>query len=74
MGVLKQDHGYFSSGLIQDKLDTLPTGLIHNDLIPDNILFKDDTVASFVDLEEIGQGIMLLDQGFTPLSTVDHLN
>ena len=61
LGVLKQDHGYFSSGLIQNKLDTLPTGLIHNDLIPDNILFKDDTVASFVDLEEIGQGIMLLD-------------
>lgn len=61
LAVLEQDYRLFSSAHMQAELGMLPTGLIHNDLIPDNVLFKDDTVASFVDLEEIGRGIMLLD-------------
>ena len=59
--VLEQDYQLFASVHLQAELGMLPIGIIHNDLIPDNVLFKDDTVASFVDLEEIGQGIMLLD-------------
>ncbi len=44
-------------------INILPKGIIHNDLIPENIMFNNNEVEAFIDLEEIGHGIMLLDLG-----------
>ena len=61
MHILAEDYAYFSAAETQVLFDSLPQGLIHNDVIPGNVLFDDDVVTSFVDLEEVGRGIMLLD-------------
>jgi len=59
--VLEEEYRYFTLRDTQQKLQNSPKGLIHNDIIPSNVLFDVDSVVAFVDLEEISQGIMLLD-------------
>lgn len=59
--ILAEDYGRFVTNNIQAMFTSLPRGLIHNDVIPGNVLFQNDSVTSFVDLEEVSQGIMLLD-------------
>lgn len=59
--VLREDFEYFVNPNMQITLTSLPYGLIHNDIIPGNVLFQNDSVVTFIDFEEVSQGIMLLD-------------
>jgi homoserine kinase type II len=61
LSMMEQESKYFLSKV--DKIRTLPKGILHNDLIPENIMFKNEEVEAFIDLEEVGYGIMLLDLG-----------
>ncbi len=47
---------------INGSLETpLPTGLIHGDLFPDNVLFKDGKLIAFLDFEEFAIDTFLFD-------------
>ncbi len=43
----------------------LPTGLIHGDLFPDNILFRDEEPVALLDLEEFALDTLLFDVAMT---------
>jgi homoserine kinase type II len=43
----------------------LPAGLIHGDLFPDNILFRDEEPVALLDLEEFALDTLLFDIGMT---------
>jgi homoserine kinase type II len=43
----------------------LPIGLIHGDLFPDNILFRDEEPVALLDLEEFARDTLLFDVGMT---------
>ena len=43
----------------------LPAGLIHGDLFPDNILFRNDVPVALLDLEEFAVDTLLFDIGMT---------
>ena len=59
---LRRDFKYFSSSDFLAKFESLPEHVVHGDLIPGNVMFtEDDSVAAFIDLEEIGRSTRLLD-------------
>jgi len=63
LSLVEKEAKYFLDNKL-DELNKLPKGILHNDLIPENIMFsKHDEVEAFIDLEEVGYGIMLLDLG-----------
>ena len=62
----------------QDLPTDLPLGIIHADLFPDNVLFKDGQLVAVLDFEEAAVDTLLLDLGVAingfcfPDNTLDH--
>lgn len=62
----------------QDLPTDLPSGIIHADLFPDNVLFKDNQLVAVLDFEEAAVDTLLLDLGIAingfcfPDNTLDH--
>jgi Ser/Thr protein kinase RdoA (MazF antagonist) len=62
LDIMKKETNYFLDRKIE-LIQQLPKGILHNDLIPGNIMFKNNNVEAIIDLEEVGYGIMALDLG-----------
>jgi homoserine kinase type II len=46
---------------------TLPQGMLHGDIFPDNVMFDGEELVGIVDFEEVCHGPLLLDVGMTIL-------
>ncbi len=54
--------------------DQLPTGLIHGDIFPDNIIQKNGNLVAIIDFEEVSNSPLIFDLGMTitGLLTIDN--
>lgn len=48
-----------------EHFEVFPSGLIHGDLFPANVLFSDSKLVALLDFEEAGQGPLVYDIGMT---------
>ncbi len=59
------DFENYANELKQSLNKSLPTGLIHGDVFPDNTFFKDNKLVAIIDFEEFAIDTLLFDVGMT---------